>query len=249
MGVQQFRSHASSVYCIAVSPDARLCASGDGADMALIWDAATGALLHTLRGHGDTVIAIGFNFNGSLVATGSLDTTVRVWDVVDGSCIATCEGMGGDVEWMQWHPKGDVILAGSTDCTAWMWHIKKGKEPQCMAVFAGHVEAVTAGCFTGNGKSIVTGSADGSIRVWNPNTSSCTTTMAGHGFHDDAIHSIACSADVCTNQPQSSHIPQHLLAAGVNNCFNIYVNMCRNPSCSVAARTAPPALLTSVPGR
>lgn len=55
----------------------------------------------------------------------------------------------------------------------------------CVQVFSGHSGTVTAGCFTPDGKSVVTvgGEDDASLRVWNPKSGECTATLQGHPFH------------------------------------------------------------------
>src|SRR4029453_6235723 len=47
---------------------------------AMLWDAATGKLLVTLRGHTGPISDIDFSLDGSRVITASLDRTARVWD-------------------------------------------------------------------------------------------------------------------------------------------------------------------------
>lgn len=49
--------------------------------------------------------------------------------------------------------------------------------------------------FTFSGKSIVTGSADGSLRVWSPKTGECVATFQGHPFHEEGLTSVHVSAD------------------------------------------------------
>ena len=43
-------------------------------------------------------------------------------------------------------------------------------------MFAGHEDSVLCGSFTLNNKAVLTGSADGSVRLWNPKTGTCTHT-------------------------------------------------------------------------
>jgi angio-associated migratory cell protein len=111
----------------------------------------------------------------------------------------------GNKHWQtcEWHPKGNVVLAGSRDNSTWMWLAATGAY---MNVFSGHSGPVTCGDFTPDGmsclvhrfvhcmclqllsgKQIVTGSEDGTVRVWDPKTAATTTQLQGHGFHSDAI--------------------------------------------------------------
>ncbi|RYG50234.1 WD40 repeat domain-containing protein [archaeon] len=182
--VQQYEEHTSSVYSIALCParegvGAGWVASASGDDTARVWDASTGETKHVLKGHTDTVTGVAFNHNGKYIATASYDFTVRVWETSTGLCIHTLDGPGGDIEWVTWHPKGDVILAGDADGVTWMWHVTATKN-ECMMVFAGHEESVTCGAFIPSGKALVTGSADCSVRVWNPKTGVAAHVFSGY---------------------------------------------------------------------
>jgi len=53
-------------------------------------------------------------------------------------------------------------------------------------MFAGHSGPITDGRFSADGKTIasVGGDEDCSLRVWNPKTGECVTTVAGFPFHE-----------------------------------------------------------------
>ena len=55
---------------------------------------------------------------------------------------------------------------------------------------------MTCGAFTGTGKAVVTGSADASVRLWNPKTGACMHTFGGYGWHSEPINALACAVDV-----------------------------------------------------
>jgi len=49
----------------------------------------------------------------------------------------------------------------------WMWLIPSGV---LMNTFVGHQSSVSCGCFTPDGKHIISASDDGSLIYWNPKT-------------------------------------------------------------------------------
>ena len=155
--------------------------SGGGDDRAFLWRVGPGGAVRVvaeLAGHTDSVASVGFSHDGQWAATGAYDGLVKLWDAGTGQCRRTLDGPG-DVEWLDWHPKGNVLLAGSQDGTVWMWLALTG---ECMQVFAGHEAGVTCGGFTSDGAAVVTGSADGTVRVWacaaRASTSSAATAAA-----------------------------------------------------------------------
>ncbi|KAH8048493.1 hypothetical protein JL720_15865 [Aureococcus anophagefferens] len=131
-----------------------------------------------LGGHTDSVTTCGFSHTGTFAATGSYDGTVKLWDATTGNLARTLDGPG-DVEWLKWHPKGDVVLCGSGDGVL------------DVARDVGRLHARLRGprgpralrAFTCDGKQIVTGSADGSVRVWAPKKGVCKHAWLprGHG--------------------------------------------------------------------
>jgi WD40 repeat protein len=64
---------------------------------ARIWDAETGACLHTLKGHGAEIISLQYDACGKHLITGSFDNTVRLWDVRQGRSIREFLGHTGEI--------------------------------------------------------------------------------------------------------------------------------------------------------
>ena len=192
-------AHAAPVFSCAWSPtDGAVFATGGGDDVAFLHrvsDAASAPRTSSappadvtsaaLRGHTDTVSSLSFNHDGSLLASGGLDGKALVWSVADPAAPPRAlEGPGGGLEWVRWHPKGNVLLAGSEDFTAWMWNAADGA---LMQVFAGHSASVSCGGFSPDGKTVATGSFDGSLRLWAPRTGECSTLFMGHPYHDGPV--------------------------------------------------------------
>jgi WD40 repeat protein len=69
------------VLSVAFSPDGQALASGSLDNTIRLWDAASGALLRTLKGHTYTVRSVAFSPDGRALASGSWDGTVRLWGV------------------------------------------------------------------------------------------------------------------------------------------------------------------------
>lgn len=185
-----YQRHEEPVYCIAIHPsNPNMLASGGGDELALLWEAESGRIVHELTGHTDTVIGVAFNHDGTLLASAGFDGVAKIWLVDSGVCCQTLAGPSEELEWIQWHAKGNVVVAGCADGTAWMWLASTG---DCMHVFAGHESNVTCGSFTGNGRNLVTGSSDETLRLWNPKTGACAHVFRGSGeFHEGPLSCIA----------------------------------------------------------
>ncbi|MEW5307991.1 MAG: hypothetical protein WDW36_010356 [Sanguina aurantia] len=190
--IHSFEGHADAILAVAWSPaHPDLVATGGQDDTAFIWRVGQDAFEDTagtlstleLTGHTDTVGSLAFNSTGTLLATGGLDGMVKIWGAQSGALHHTFEGSGSSIEWLCWHPRGGCGGSGVT-----------------MQVFAGHSGPVSAGCFTPDGKSVVTvgGEGDSSLRVWSPKTGECSVTLQRHPFHEEPITCIAIHTDCAT---------------------------------------------------
>ncbi|KAI8075181.1 quinon protein alcohol dehydrogenase-like superfamily [Gongronella butleri] len=192
--VQGFFEHGEPVYAIAMHPkDNSIVVSGGGDDKSYVWRATTGEKLYELGGHTDSVVALAYSVQGDYVASAGMDGHIRVWAMETGELCADVDGPD-DVVWINWHPKGNVLLAGANDATIWMWAMPSGK---FMNVFNGHAGPVTAGCFTPDGKKIVSVSEDTSMIIWDPKTAAALYRLSGDDarFHADGITSLAVNKD------------------------------------------------------
>ena len=86
-----FSGRPGPVEAVAVSPDRRTVATGNGDGTAILWDVADRsqpARLAVLGSGGGPVYAVAFSHDGRVVATGSDDATAIVWDLGDITYLA-----------------------------------------------------------------------------------------------------------------------------------------------------------------
>eukprot|EP01088_Endostelium_zonatum_P004987 TRINITY_DN1639_c0_g1_i1.p1 TRINITY_DN1639_c0_g1~~TRINITY_DN1639_c0_g1_i1.p1 ORF type:complete len:453 (-),score=139.19 TRINITY_DN1639_c0_g1_i1:69-1394(-) len=194
---QGFFEHAKdqAVPTVSSSPHhPHLVLSGSQDESAYLWDWLTGGKTTKIKlsGHTETITHTGFSVDGTYCATGSLDKTVKIWKVTDGSLVSSLEGPPEGISFMSWHPKGPAILAGSEDGSTWLWSGTTGQF-EYLQMFLGHSGEVSCGGFSVNGRWVVTGGVDGTVRVWDPKTGKTTHLISGHPFHTDAIVTMAFS--------------------------------------------------------
>ncbi|MCG9132646.1 PD40 domain-containing protein [Candidatus Poribacteria bacterium] len=179
------RESAAGIDDIAFSPDNTIIATELGRDI-LLWDIATGVQKQTLTGHTESVNSIVFSPDGVTLASGSQDDTVRVWDVTTGQIQKILTEHGGDIRTVVFSPDGGT-LAGATKGNIYLWDVATGIRKQTLA--GGRNSSIA---FSPDGRTLVSGSGDTSIRLWDVATGLQKQTFTGHGGD---VASVAFSSD------------------------------------------------------
>jgi ribosome assembly protein SQT1 len=113
---------------------------------------------------------------------------------------------------MEWHPRGAVISAGADDGTVWLWNAVNG---HCMHVFSGNAIRSTAGCFSPDGRWLVS-AGEGIVQVWNPREGKAEVTYdraQGHPVPEAEIISLAvnpASTLIAAGAADGSLVVMHL---------------------------------------
>src|SRR5258708_35217807 len=82
----------SGVWALAFSPDSRLIASGGGDGKVIIWDSATGHMIHSFKANMPEVWCMAFTPDGSSLATGGNDKLIKLWNVKNWTLRSTFVG-------------------------------------------------------------------------------------------------------------------------------------------------------------
>jgi WD40 repeat protein len=168
----------SDVWCIAISSDGKLVASGSKDGTVKLWDTTTGKEKMTLTGQ-PTAVTVGsrsvrsvaFSSDSKLLASGDNNGTVRLWDLATGKEKATL-GPRNDGRGKEGHIAGHGILSlsfggedkllasGSDDFSAVLWDVTTGKEKTRIAHVGGMTLALSpdgkllATALNSNGKDL-----------------------------------------------------------------------------------------------
>jgi WD40 repeat protein len=152
------------VYSLAVSPDGKVLAAGVGGGTLLLWDAATGKLLHRIQKHHNCIDSLSFSPDGRTLASASDDHTIRLWQVATGQELRRIEGHLGRVCSVAFAPDGKTLASGCCDsCAILLLDAATGKET---CPLQGHHDMVLAAGFLPGGKTLVTASSGRTFRLW-----------------------------------------------------------------------------------
>jgi WD40 repeat protein/transcriptional regulator with XRE-family HTH domain len=167
---------ASDARAVALSPDGRMVAAGDGG-VVHVWDVFSGNQLATLRGHTGPVWGVSLSSNGRLLASGGADRTVRLWDTRTGQVQSVLHDHAGAVVQTSISADGRLAASVARDGAVRVWEVRSG---HCLVLTRGSVPAVFEVALSGDGNGAVSGGGDGDVRLWDTTTGRCSRVLKGH---------------------------------------------------------------------
>ncbi|XP_037472105.1 tyrosine-protein kinase JAK2-like isoform X2 [Triticum dicoccoides] len=121
----------------------------------------------TFEGHNDRVTQVMFNpRNSESFASASLDHTIKIWDIHSATCNTTWDGHPDGLLSVHYHPRyfQQFLISGSSGGAAKIWDLETD---DCVHTLQGHEKGISALCWHPELRVLVTGSLDGTVRVWN----------------------------------------------------------------------------------
>jgi len=187
-----FKKHQRPVFCGSLHPTLDLAVTGGEDDKAYVWSTETGDVIYEVNGHKDSIICAQFSSDGNFLATGDLAGDIQVFKV-NNNYSKVWEFSMGDMAWMQWHIAANVLLAGGESGEVYVWRIPSG---DCK-VLQGNGHKSEVGELTNDGKKLVVGYGDGTIKLWDIKASSVVQEILADSplGHSHTITCIAADPD------------------------------------------------------
>jgi WD40 repeat protein len=190
--VNDWRDGKSDVNTIVLSLDGKKVASGSDDGAVRLWDVDTGKVIAKLAGDQNPILSVCWNRDGGRVVSGSDgDGTARVWGVESGKTVLAIETGFSSMGSVIYSPDTTMIATGEYrkegEEYVKIWDAKTGK---LIANLKGDTRPVNCLAWTADGKTLISGSDDSSIRTWNTTTWLQTAVLTGH---TDPVYGIAIS--------------------------------------------------------
>lgn len=132
---RELKGHHLYVSALAFSPDGRTLASGSDDRSIILWQTASGRILHTMNGHVDTVRSL--VWGDGVLASGAEDSTIRLWDPATGVAIGRpLRYADGDVVALAASPDQGTLIEGS-GATVVRWPFALTQWEHLACAFAG----------------------------------------------------------------------------------------------------------------
>ena len=168
---------SSPVQAAAISRDGENALSGFSNKTIKLWDLKQGMLSQNLTGHSSPVRALQFSPTGKTGISGSEDGVLNVWDLNSGKKIRTIKTVSPYQTAADLSSKGEhLIKIGSNSSRE--FELVNIIDNRVIKTFTGHQGNILSLSYGGNDNFAVSGSMDGTMRIWNLQTAEWVAFMA-----------------------------------------------------------------------
>ncbi|XP_071840387.1 coatomer subunit beta'-like [Apostichopus japonicus] len=176
--VHSFEAHSDYIRSIAVHPTQPYILTSSDDMLIKLWDWDNKwTCAQVFEGHSHYVMQIVFNpKDNNTFASASLDRSVKVWQLGSGTPNFTLEGHEKGVNCVDYYSGGDrpYLVSGADDRLVKIWDYQN---KTCVQTLEGHAQNISCVGYHPELPIIMTGSEDGTVRIWHANTYRLETTL------------------------------------------------------------------------
>jgi len=220
--LRTFAGHTSWVSSVSWSPDGRCVLSGSGDNTLRLWEVSSGKCLRTFEGHTNGVSSVSWSPDGRYALSGSRDNTLRLWGIVFATQpVPLVASMAFAVRSALYHhllqKVRDAFASEPAVAAGFLQQAKQ--QPGCSRreetlelarrlshslahrsfvdgwekhTFEGHTSSVSSVSWSPDGRCVISGSMDNTLRLWEVFGEKCLRTFEGH---TNGVSSVSWSPD------------------------------------------------------
>lgn len=184
------KEHVDRIKSVALSPDGNRFVSTSYDYTLRIWDANTGECLNIID-VSSRAYSVDWSPDGSRIVSGHTDSKIRLWDANGNPITSWSESERGCVYSVEFSPNGTRIASGSDDGQGYygvkIWDARGNR----IAVLTGHLQRVEDISWSPDGKKLVSGADDRTVKIWDVEKEECLHTL----MQTDPVMAVAWSPD------------------------------------------------------
>jgi len=205
--IRRYLGHSDPVLDVAFLPDGKRFVSCSGSpgkpgsdNSVRLWDVETGREIRRMEGHQDDVMTVAVTPDGRTALSGGMDQVVRFWDLETGREVHRPHDHRAVILDLAISADGRHALTGSWDFAPIVeWDVPVGK---AIRRFGGKDAPVEGVSFGPDGRRLLAGHGDGTVRLWDFDSGGELRRFAGHtarvmsvAFAPDGRTGLSCSLD------------------------------------------------------
>jgi WD40 repeat protein/serine/threonine protein kinase len=187
--VNELKGHISSISSVAFSHDGRRIFSGGADGTVRVWSLSADPIPTEFKKHPDPVMSVAVGIDSNVVVSRSFDYSLLVWRADSGGILCENKYFGG-ISNVTLSRDGKHIFAGyGTGNDACVIDARSLK---VVTTLKGHTKNVCSVAASPDGRHLVTGSWDNTLRYWDYRTGKSLVVFQGHS---DWVTHVAFSPD------------------------------------------------------
>ncbi|EPQ58853.1 coatomer protein [Gloeophyllum trabeum ATCC 11539] len=174
-----FEAHPDYIRCLTVHPTASIVLTGSDDMTIRAWDWEKGwKCIQVYEGHTHYIMNIAINpKDTNTFASACLDHNVKMWSLGSSTANFTMEAHPSGVNYVEFYPGPDkpYLVTCGDDNTVKVWdYLSKS----CVQTMQSHTNNVSFAVFHPNLPIIISGSEDGTVKIWNSGTYRLENTLS-----------------------------------------------------------------------
>ncbi|EIM88049.1 coatomer protein [Stereum hirsutum FP-91666 SS1] len=177
--VTAFEAHPDYIRCLTVHPSASIVLTGSDDMTIKAWDwDKQWKCIQSYEGHTHYIMNIAINpKDANTFASACLDRTVKIWSLGAPVPNFTMEAHDKGVNYVEFYPGADkpYLVTTGDDKTVKIWdYLSKS----CVQTMESHTNNVSFAVFHPNLPIVISGSEDGTVKIWNSGTYRLENTLS-----------------------------------------------------------------------